>query len=132
MKRELGEGWHVWPGRVLNNCPPTTHISLIICRLRNQIISQSFAKSLAKQIVPPLQNVFVFGPAHRLSHFLSSPLPAFLLFVKNLRNYYKTQLARKQVQKGVRERGREIEISVTLPNKLFVHINWIGPQNFLF
>lgn len=128
------EGWHVWPGRVhWITCPPTTHISLIICRLRNQIISQSFAKSLAKQIVLPLQNVFVFGPAHRLSHFLSSPLPAFnLLFVKNLRNYYKTQLARKQVQKGVRERGREIEISVTLPNKLFVHINWIGPQNFLF
>lgn len=59
------EGWHVWPGRVhLNNCPPTTHISLIICRLRNQIISQSFAKSLAKQIVLPLQNVFVFGLAY--------------------------------------------------------------------
>lgn len=61
---ETDRNLSVWPGHVhLNNCPASAHISLIICRLRNQIISQRFAKSLAKKIVPPLQNVFVFGPA---------------------------------------------------------------------
>lgn len=144
-RRGRGEGRHVWLGQVhLNNCPPPAHISLIICQLRNQIISQSFAKSLGKQIVLPLQNVFVFGPAHclhQLPH--SSPHPCYRSTCCLWKIYaiITKHSWHEQVRKRVRERERETEVpillAVTLPNKLFVrlsrtHINWIGPKNFLF